>query len=115
MDEITSLYKASLRRAREQWLALVENLENGKSTPIETLKYLLSRLINVASNFDNAAKKLLNATNQIIGKLSIRSSVISFLKQHADESELFLYTLRAHSNRDIPGSTSFHMVSSDPL
>ncbi len=32
----------------------MEELETGKSSPIELLKYLLSRLINAASDFDNA-------------------------------------------------------------
>ena len=83
----TSLYKANLRGAREQWLALVEELENGTTTPIETLKYLISRLINAASDFDVAAEELLNVVNQIIGKFSTRSLVTSLLKQHADDSD----------------------------
>ena len=47
----TSLYKANLRGARKEWMSIVEDLEEGASAPLETLKYLLSRLINAASAF----------------------------------------------------------------
>ncbi len=83
----TFLYKANLRGAREQWLALVEELEKGKTSPIETLKYLLSRLINAALIFDKAAEGLLKSAGQVIDQYSDRSSVTSLLKQHSDDSD----------------------------
>ena len=83
----TFLYKARLRGAREQWLILVEELEKGGTSPIETLKYLLSRLINAASIFDEAADELLKSVDEIIGQYANRSSVASLLKQHLDDSD----------------------------
>lgn len=83
----TFLYKANLRGAREQWLVLVEELEKENTSPIETLKYLLSRLINAASMFDKAAGELLKIADQAIDQYSDRSSVTSLLKQHSDDSD----------------------------
>ncbi len=45
----TYLYKANLRGARQQWLTLVEELEKGGTNPTESLKFILSRLLNAAS------------------------------------------------------------------
>ena len=95
----TFLYKANLRGAREQWLALVEELETGKSSPIETLKHLLSQLITVAADFDTAAEGCLLLVNQVIGNFPTRGSVVSLLKQHADDSDYVarLFEINMHS------------------
>lgn len=83
----TLLYKANLRGAREQWLLLVEEVERQNSAAIETLKYLLSRLINAASDFEDAANKMLKTANGIIFNYVDRSKIISLLKKHSEDSD----------------------------
>jgi len=83
----TSLYKANLRGAREHWLILVDELEKAKTSPIETLKLLLSKLINAASNFEGVANDLMESVHSLDEKHLDRSLVISLLKNHTDDSD----------------------------
>jgi len=83
----TLLYKANLRGAREQWLLLVEEVERQNSSAIDTLKYLLLRLINAASNFEEAADKMLKSAQNSIHQHIDRNTVLALLKQHSDDSD----------------------------
>ena len=62
----TKLYKARLRGAREQWLNIVEILENGETTPLIALQYLISLLLNQASDFDDKCNLLVIAANNFL-------------------------------------------------
>lgn len=83
----THLYKAYLRGARSEWLALVEEVEEKKTSAIETLKYLLSRLINAASDFSNEANILLLLARKVVEKGVERSIAMSILAQHSESSD----------------------------
>jgi len=83
----TSLYKANLRGARKEWMSLVEDLEEGASAPLETLKYLLSRLINAALAFNEKAEILLNSANQFLDRSLERTSVNTILRMHTEVSD----------------------------
>lgn len=83
----TFLYKAYLRGAREQWLTLVEEVEKKNTSAIETLKYLLSRLINAASEFVNTANVLLDLAHKYVSINSDRKSISSVLRQHSENSD----------------------------
>lgn len=81
------LYKAQLRGAREQWLAIVEELETGKTDPQESLKYLISLLLNAADNLYQASSELIKLLNGKIERLNTRDDVIRLMKIHADSSD----------------------------
>jgi predicted hydrocarbon binding protein len=81
------LYKANLRGARSEWLALVEEVEGKKTSALETLKFLLSRLINAASDFSNEADSLLSQANNHITKCVNRRATISILVRHLEKSD----------------------------
>lgn len=83
----THLYKANLKGARAEWLALVEEVECKRTSALETLKYLLSRLINIASDFSNEAESLLSEAQNIVGKCIDRGATMSILVQHSDKSD----------------------------
>ncbi|QTA80976.1 putative pritein [Desulfonema limicola] len=83
----TFLYKAYLRGAREQWLTLVEEIEKQKTSVVETLKYLLSRLINAASEFVNTANELLNEAQKYVSVDFDKQSISFILKQHSEKSD----------------------------
>ncbi len=83
----SSLYKAQLRGARDQWLAIVEELETGKTDPQESLKYLISLLLNAASNFHLASSELIKSMDDKIERFNTRNDVIRLMKLHADSSD----------------------------
>ncbi len=81
------LYKAQLRGARDQWLGIVEDLESGATEPKESLKYLLSLLINAASSFSDAGAELLNVLDKKINVIKSRRDLISLMANHARSSD----------------------------
>lgn len=83
----THLYKANLRGARSEWLALVEEIEEENTSALETLKYLLSRLINAASDFSDNASSLLLQAQSIVEKCVNRNITTSILYKHLDRSD----------------------------
>ncbi|MBE2221420.1 MAG: hypothetical protein IAF02_07765 [Anaerolineae bacterium] len=114
----TLLYKANLRGAREQWLLLVEEVERQNSSAIETLKYLLSRLINAASDFEDAADKLLKSAHSITPYFSDRKEITSLLKQHSDISDYAarLLEINMHSLMQAAVETgAFGVIEVKPL
>jgi hypothetical protein len=95
----TLLYKANLRGARPEWLSLVEELEGGESTPIEILKYLLSKLISTASEFEGTVNTVMNLVYSKVNRFIDKSSIIEFMKNHAEESDYAarLFEISMHS------------------
>ncbi len=83
----SSLYKAQLRGAREQWLAIVEELELGQTDPEESLKFLIALLLNAAASFDASATELIALLEGKIGRFESRSNVVQVMKSHADSSD----------------------------
>lgn len=82
----THLYKARLRGAKEHWLTLVEELEKGNTDPSESLKFVLSRLLNAAAEFDETADRLNEVVNKNLEKVSDKRSVIEIVLMHSDVS-----------------------------
>jgi hypothetical protein len=114
----TFLYKASLRGAREQWLFLVEEVERQQTSAIETLKYLLSRLINAASLFDEAVNELLKSAQKYISVHSDKGAIISILTQHSENSDYAarLLEINMHSLMQVAvESGAFGNVEVKPL
>jgi hypothetical protein len=83
----TKLYKAKLRGAREHWLNVVEYLEAGKTDPLSTLKYLLSLLINRASDFDALASSLLKSVKTFLSKKADFKVIKQIIFQHIEKSD----------------------------
>lgn len=86
----TTLYKANLRGARTNWLTIVELVEKGSLNPLLALKYLLSRLLNSASNFKVLAAETIVALNKYIvnNKDHItQESVMKLLTKHTELSD----------------------------
>jgi len=83
----SSLYKAQLRGARDQWLAIVEELETGKTDPQESLKFLISLLLNAANNLYQESSRLIKSLDANIEKFNTRNDVIKLIRLHADSSD----------------------------
>jgi len=81
------LYKAHLRGARDQWLAIVEELEKGATDAKESLVFLLSLLLNAANEFNEVSSALVELLRRTSSKFSSRSEVLGVLKRHAEASD----------------------------
>lgn len=81
------LYKAQLRGARYEWLAIVEALEANTSDPLTSLKYLLSLLFNKAEQFQIAAEKLLESCKKHLNKIKRADQVVTLIRSHIDDSD----------------------------
>lgn len=83
----SALYKAQLRGARDQWLGIVEELETGTTDPEESLKHLLSLLLNAATSFNDAASDLIALLDKKINRIKSRRDVTKLMTQHANTSD----------------------------
>ena len=83
----SSLYKAQLRGARDQWLAVVEELEKVTTDPKESLLFLLSLLLNAANEFNKLSSEVVDLLNRKLTKFNSRTDVINLMKKHAEASD----------------------------
>lgn len=83
----STLYKAQVRGARDQWLSIVEALEQGLTDPQESLLFLLSLLINSANEFHSAAEQLVTLCDRKLDRFNDRITVERILEKHADSSD----------------------------
>lgn len=81
------LYKAQLRGARDEWLAIVESLEAGTTDPLNSLKYLISLLFNKAEHFQKISSDLINSCNDFLNKHPDTFSVVELIKSHINDSD----------------------------
>lgn len=83
----TSLYKARLRGARENWLNIVEALETGCIDALETLKYIVSLLLNKANEFTVLSEKLLETIRCFCRNLQTMNTVKDVILRHIEKSD----------------------------
>ena len=81
------LYKANLRGAKKQWLALVEELESAKTDPMASLQLLVSLLINAATSFVSAADELLILAKKRRDHYTTIQSMYALTVTHAERSD----------------------------
>ncbi|MCY4304521.1 MAG: hypothetical protein OXC62_07065 [Aestuariivita sp.] len=81
----TSLYKAKLKGARNEWLELVDQLENRETSALDSLKFMLSKLINRAKHFDHKANELIYETSKLNLKIHTRDDAISVIQFHMEQ------------------------------
>jgi hypothetical protein len=75
----TDLYKAQLKGARNEWLQLVDQIENNLTNPLESLKLFISLLINKAEDFEKLSRgviQLFEANNYYFSSRSICKNII---------------------------------------
>lgn len=95
----SSLYKAHLRGAREQWLSIVEELEKGVTEPRESLLYLLSLLLNAAGEFEEEVAKMVTLFDKKIPTIRTLTGVKQILSRHGESSDYAarLFEIGMHS------------------
>ena len=83
----TALYKANLRGARSEWLALVDEIESRSTDSLESLKLLILKLNNAALHFNETADKLMAIVDSKIDGISTRAEAKQLLVNHIDISD----------------------------
>lgn len=83
------LYKANLRGGRNEWLALVEEIEADNLDPLSTLKYLIFRLINSAKEFEVLAEQALATLKEFLkaNPTITQSDAIKIIQKHTATSD----------------------------
>ena len=80
------VFKAQLRGAREEWLALVEAIEEENLHAAQGLRFMLVQLMNHAESFRALAEATLSSVETYLRNPRTISEVISLMKQHTTES-----------------------------
>lgn len=81
------VYKAQLRGARKEWLGFVEAIESRKIDTLGSLKYLLSLLVNRASDFNEHASAALESMNKYLKNNPSRIDVENTILTHVSSSD----------------------------
>jgi hypothetical protein len=81
------LYKAHLRGARDEWLAIVESLEAGTTDPLSALKYLISLLFNKAEHFQIVSNELIELSKAFLIKRQSTDTIINLINSHINDSD----------------------------
>lgn len=83
----SDLYKAQIRGAREDWVLVVEELESNRTDALESLKYMISLLINSAAEFTEKANQLVEVVEKSIQKITSLREVVGIVELHSDRSD----------------------------
>lgn len=83
----SKLYKAAIRGARDEWVEIVDLVENGRLDAETALKQLIVLLLNKSEAFQTSAQQALMDIGSIIGLGLTASDVIRFLREFVDSSD----------------------------
>jgi hypothetical protein len=75
----SNLYKAAIRGARAEWLALVDAIENKKLRPFEALSTLILALINRSDKFKKDASICMTNLRSAVQEINVVSDAKRFL------------------------------------
>lgn len=80
------VYKAQMRGGRNQWLEIVERIEDGSLPPEVSLRYLLSQLINRAEQFKLLADSMLTDLDDFLSKAGV-PAITQVILEHVNQSD----------------------------
>lgn len=83
----SKLYKAAIRGARNEWLEIVDLLEDGVLEPERALRHMIRLLINRSSTFENLAKTTLITINKVIELSPPSSQILEFISAFIDNAD----------------------------
>lgn len=111
----SDLYKAKLRGAREEWLTVIYELENGLTDPLESLKLMLSMLINAENTFQTQAARLVEGLQTKLSYFSTRQQASQFLQAHLNDSDYAARLLEVSMHALMQAVTENNIYSSYSL
>lgn len=80
------LYKAALRGARSEWLAIVDLIEDGRFDALVGLKHLIAMLFNRSERFKKMAESTMLIVSKVSKKLGSLKDGVRFVKEFVDLS-----------------------------
>ncbi|GET36394.1 DNA-cytosine methyltransferase [Microseira wollei NIES-4236] len=85
----TPVYKANIRGARQEWLRIVESIENNEILPESALNYLLSQLWNRANEFKALAAQTIANLQQFLNSNQPvnQERITALIERHINESD----------------------------
>lgn len=83
----TKLYKAQIKGARKEWLDIVDSIETKNINYKSALQYLISLLLNKASDFDFEAENLINSVKLYLSKNRSNDIVLEKITSHINSSK----------------------------
>jgi hypothetical protein len=111
----SAVYKAAIRGAKEEWLTIVDLIEQGKANPYSLLEALISILINHSDKVKDLGEEVVQKTKKYLGTKPGNDKIINKIKQHIKESSYSarLLEVAMHSffqvlseNKILPGKLS---------
>ena len=81
------LYKAAIRGARNEWLEIVDLLEDGELEPENALRHMLRLLITRSVTFANLANKTLKTISEVIKLSPSSSQILNFISTYIDNAD----------------------------
>lgn len=82
----TLLYKAAIRGAREEWMSLVDAIEDGSVKPNAALKRMIALLHNRSEHFRKTAEDTLRMMKVVCNSRPSKDEAISFVTKFVDQS-----------------------------
>lgn len=83
----TKLYKAAIRGGKEEWMEVVEVIENETLNPNHALQYVIAILINRSREFISKTEKCLTLAKEYLSREKKETEILKFLITFINESE----------------------------
>ena len=83
----SELYKAAMKGGKNEWLGIVEDLENGSLNPKAGLTYLISLLINRSNNFIELAGSCIAKTKRFVDTSPSSKAIFTLINGFITNSE----------------------------
>lgn len=80
------LYKAAIRGAREEWIAIVDLLETGELNAESALRQMITLLLNKSASFDAIANMTLDSVGKLIANAPSADQIIPFIATYIDQA-----------------------------
>lgn len=83
----SKLYKAAIRGAKDEWLEIVDLLENGTLDPNAALHHFIALLLNKSERFQDLAEETVTLTKIIIDEKPSINAIVTFIQHFIDTSD----------------------------
>lgn len=83
----SGLYKAAIRGARTEWIEITNLVEDGKLSPQDSLKYIISSLLNKSDEFQKLSEATLSLLDKYLNSGIDYKSILNLISEFIESSE----------------------------